>query len=195
MAATALLAEPDRVRLALSPIRRELLARLREPSSATQLAVALDLSRQRVNYHLRALEEAGLVELVEERPRRGCVERILVARADAFVVDPDVLDGDRDPRPRDHRAAEHLIATATGAVRDVARMQDAAQRAGKRLLTFTVETEVRIAAPADLDRYASALADAVRRVTEEFTAASGAGGRRYRVIAAGHPASADGAAG
>src|SRR6266704_348815 len=69
--------EPDRVLTALSPLRRKLLNRLREPSSATQLAAALGLPRQRVNYHLRTLEAAGLVELVELRQRRGCVERIV----------------------------------------------------------------------------------------------------------------------
>src|SRR5258707_1632304 len=89
--AVALIDEPDRVRVALSPLRRRLLERLRTPASATQVAGELTLGRQRVNYHLRALEKAGLIELVAERPRRGCVERILGARARAFVVDPDVM--------------------------------------------------------------------------------------------------------
>src|SRR3712207_2810829 len=52
--------EPDRVRTALSPMRRQLLDRLGEPSSATRLAAELNTTRQRVNYHLRALESAGL---------------------------------------------------------------------------------------------------------------------------------------
>ena len=55
-----LLQQPDQLRLALSPIRRQLLERLRKPSSATELASELDMGRQRVNYHLRALEGAGV---------------------------------------------------------------------------------------------------------------------------------------
>ena len=35
------------------------------------VAKALDEPRQRVNYHLRALEDHGLVRLVEQRQRRG----------------------------------------------------------------------------------------------------------------------------
>ena len=62
-----LLQEPERVRTALSPLRRSLLERLREPASATRVAAELGIPRQRVNYHLRELERAGLVELVEER--------------------------------------------------------------------------------------------------------------------------------
>jgi predicted transcriptional regulator len=77
---------PDRVRAALSPVRCDLLNRLRTPSSASRLAADLALPRQRLNYHLKALEKAGPVELVEERPRRGCVERILRTRPGALVV-------------------------------------------------------------------------------------------------------------
>ncbi|MGS2647987.1 helix-turn-helix domain-containing protein [Streptosporangium sp. G12] len=93
MAATemTLMDEPDRLRVALTPIRRRLLARLRDPASAVQLAAEFGLPRQRVGYHLRVLEEAGLIELVEERPRRGFVERVMGVTANAFLVDPGVL--------------------------------------------------------------------------------------------------------
>lgn len=155
-------------RLAVSPLRRQLLRCLREPASATQLAADLDLSRQRVNYHLRALERDGLLELVEERPRRGCVERILRARAAA----------------QDRHAAEHLIVTAGDAVRDVSRMQEAAARAGERLLTFTIEADVSFAQPGDVERFSDALAEAVGRVAAGFNSPAG---RRYRVLAGGYP--------
>jgi DNA-binding transcriptional ArsR family regulator len=178
--------EPERVRLALSPIRRRLLERLREPASATRLAAELGLSRQRVNYHLRALEEAGLLELVEERRRRGFTERVLAARADAFVVDPAVLGAIADIEAQDRYAAEHLIGAATEVVRDVVRMQSAARRDGNRLLTFTIETEVGFAAPADVERFCTRLAELVAEAATTHGTATG--GRRYRVVLGGHPA-------
>lgn len=175
--------EPEKVRRALSPIRRELLARLREPASATQLAAALEMPRQRVGYHLRALEEAGLIELVEERPRRGCVERILRTRPGALVVDPTVIDTEFT-HIHDQYAAEHLVTVAAGTVRDVARMQAAAADQGKRLLTFTVEASVRFEKPQDVHAFTDELAEAIRSVIERHDTA---GGRPYRVIAGGHP--------
>ncbi len=180
-----LLEEPDRLRLALSPIRRKLLDRLREPASATQLAAELDLGRQRVNYHLRALERAGLIELVEERQRRGCVERILVAGADAFVVDPAVMRPSHSPAAQDRFAAEHLVDTAGGVVRDVARMQAAAEREGARLLTFTIETHVRFGEPADIGRFADELSVALAKIVKRFDRQRA--GRPYRVVVGGHP--------
>lgn len=158
-------------RLTVSPLRRRLLDRLREPGSATQLAAELGIGRQRVNYHLHALEEAGLIELVEERRRRGFVERVLRVRSAAS----------------DRHAAERLIVAAGDVVRDVTRMQAAAARDGRRLLTFTIETEVAFAEPADLERFADALAAAIGQVASEFN--SGAtGGRRYRLVAGAYPA-------
>jgi DNA-binding transcriptional ArsR family regulator len=179
-----LLNDPDRLRMALSPIRRALLERLRQPSSATRLAAALGLPRQRVNYHLRELERAGLVELVEEIPRRGCVERIMVAGADAFIVDPAVIG--EAAAAQDRYAAAHLVHTAAGVVRDVARMQAGAERRGTRLLTFTIETEVGFAEPEDLERFTEALAESVARTAAQFDAPD----RRYRVVVGGHPAPA-----
>jgi DNA-binding transcriptional ArsR family regulator len=186
MHAVDLVGDPERLRIALSPIRRRLLERLREPASASRLATELGLSRQRINYHVRALEQAGLVDLVEERPRRGFTERVLAARADAFVVDPDVMRTVAAVEEQDRYAAEHLIGAASGVVRDVARMQSAAQREGTRLLTFTIEAELRFAAPADLERFCDRLAELVA----EAAAAHGTSeaGRPYRLVLGGHPA-------
>ena len=179
----ALLQEPEAVRLALSPIRRELLERLREPASATQLAAALGLPRQRVNYHLRELERGGLVELVETRRRRGCVERIVIAAAEAFIIDPALL-GHAPDTAQDRFSVAHLVRTAAGVARDVARQQGEAERQGARLLTFTLETEVGFAEPREFDRFNEALAEAVAQVATRFDAPT----RRYRIVIGGHPA-------
>jgi DNA-binding transcriptional ArsR family regulator len=183
----ALVAEPDRLRQALSPLRRRLLEQLRRPGSATQLAAALGLPRQRVNYHLRALEDAGLIELVEERQRRGCIERILRATADAFVVDPTVLSADEEvafTEVADRYASEHLVNVAAATVRDVARMQAGAERSGTRLLTFTLEAEIRFASPGAVHDFTDELAAAVTALAARYDTA---GGRPYRLIAGGSP--------
>jgi DNA-binding transcriptional ArsR family regulator len=187
-ARVALLDEPDRLRVGLSPIRRRLLERLRQPASATQLASELAMGRQRVNYHLRALEAAGFVELVEERPRRGFVERIMRTRPGTFVVDPTMMIADEVEQAHDQYAAEHLVNVAAATVRDVGRMQAGAVAEGKRLLTFTVEARVRFERPQDVHAFTDELADAVRQVVERF---DNPDGRPYRVVAGGHPAPAE----
>lgn len=162
----------------LSPLRLSLLELLKSPASATQLAAALDLPRQRVNYHVRALEQAGLVELVEERQRRGCVERVLRAKPGREIA----------AGVQDQFAATHLVSVAEDTAREVERMSGAAADAGKRLLTFTVEATVRFGEPGAVHEFTGDLAEAVRQIALKYDTESG---RPYRVVALGHPGVAD----
>lgn len=171
----------------LTSLRREVLEALREPGSATTLAPRLGESRQRINYHLRELEKAGLVELVEERPRRGCTERVVRATARAVLVEPDVVGGAATATAtQDHFAADMLIAASTRTAQCVAEMREKAQVAGKRLVTFTIESDVGFETPADIERFVGELADRVAELAAKYD--SPRARRRYRVVAGGHPA-------
>lgn len=191
MPAVALVEDPDQLIVGLTPLRRRLLNALGEPASATQLADRLGLPRQKVNYHLRVLERAGLIELAELRQRRGCTERVLRRSADAFVVDPDVLPAVVEPRREsviqraDAHAADHLIASAGAMVRDVTRMKVAADANDQRLLTFTLESEIGFSQPADVHAFTDALAAAVAEVATRFHDPAG---RSYRLVLGAHPA-------
>jgi len=182
-----LMTDASQARVALTPIRRRLLERLREPGSAASLAAELGVPRQKLGYHLRSLEAAGLIRLVEERRRRGFTERVFMAAADEFVIDPSMM-GPPDPAEidaQDRFASDHLVRTAAGVVRDVARMRQAADQEGTRLLTLTVEAELSFASPRDFDRFTERLTEAVAELARTFAAPRG---RRYRLVAAAHPA-------
>src|SRR3954453_14899313 len=107
--------------VSLDPTRARLLAELAEPGSASTLAGRVGLTRQKANYHLRALERHGLVELVEERRKGNCTERVLQATAASYVISPTALsavapDPSREP---DQRSARWLLAVAGRMVRGV----------------------------------------------------------------------------
>lgn len=141
--------DPERA-AQLTGLRRAVLAALDEPASASVVADQLGLSRQKVNYHLRALEDAGFVELAEERPRRGLTERVMRRAADAVVVDPAAFDvsglGDADVV-----GLGGVVATATDLIRSAAAVATAASAVGKRVAAAALDGEVRVASPASLD--------------------------------------------
>lgn len=166
----------------LSPLRRRLLTELREPGSATGLAAKLGATRQRINYHLRELEKAGLVELVEVRQRRGREERLLRTSPRTVVVAP-ALVGPRDVAEQDRFAVDTLLAAAARTLDTVARQRSAAATAGKRLLTFTVEADIGFERPADIEDFASRLAALIAAYDRPGAP------RRYRVVVGGHPSS------
>lgn len=185
-----LLADPDRVGAILDPLRRRLLSALRERSdSATGLAGRLGESRQRLNYHLRALEDAGFVELEEERRKGNCVERVLRVTARRWLVDPAALgDLAEDPAStQDRFSAAWLAGLGARLVGDVARLREKAARSGKRLATAGVDSEVRLAEPADFDAFARDLAEAVGAVIARYHDEKAPGGRVFRVVAGAHP--------
>ena len=177
-------------RTALHPLRGELLRRLAQPASAAGLARAMGLPRQKVNYHLRLLEEADLVELVEERRVGNCTERVLRARAETFVIAPGAL-GDLAPDPsrvRDRFSSAYLMAVAAKALQDLGELSAAAGKADKKLPTLTLETEVRFASPESQRRFAEELAEAFRTIAARHHDDRAQEGRTFRFFAGGYPA-------
>src|SRR4029078_12949911 len=116
------------------------LGEMRQPESATSLAPRLGLSRQTLNYHLRELEREGFLEVVEERPRRGCVERLLKVTSRAFVVHPALLGAlaDAPHQARDRFSSAFLLATASGLIRDVALLTQRAPLGEQRMACVTM---------------------------------------------------------
>ncbi len=175
-------------RLALSPLRRQILERLRAPASAMVLSREFGLPRQKIGYHLRKLEQAGLIAETSRRRRRGFTERLLETRSEALLVDPMIL-ASADPvavETQDRFAADHLVRTAARMARDVSRMREAAAAEGSRLLTFTLEADVAFAAPSDIESFSLRLSRALADIAADF--APPEHGRSYRVTIAGHPA-------
>ena len=187
--AVALIDDAGAAEASLDPVRARLLAELAEPGSATTLAQRVGLTRQKVNYHLRALERHGLVELVEERRRGNCTERVLRATATSYVISPSVLAAvEPDPeRSRDQLSARWLLAVAARLVRDVGELITGAARARKRLATFAIDGEVRFATAADRAAFADELAGAVTSLVSKYHDESASGGRTHRVVVAVHP--------
>jgi DNA-binding transcriptional ArsR family regulator len=185
----AVIEDPGAAEVSLDPIRTRLLAELAEPASASAVAARVGLPRQKVNYHLRTLEEHGLVELVETRRKGNMTERILQATALSYVISPAALSSlQPDPaRTADRLSARWLIALAARLVREVGQLLAGATRARKRLATFGMDGEVRFASAADRAAFAEELATAVTRLIGKYHDERAKGGRDHRVIVAVHP--------
>ena len=186
----AVIEDPATAVVALDPRRSRLLAALaEEPASAAAVAARVGLPRQQVGYHLKALQDQGLVIEVGQRQHGGITERVLAASAQGYVVSPAAMGtaGVDPARVPDRLSAAYLVALAARAVREVGELLRAAQRAGKRLPTLSIDTEVRFASAEDRAACAAELADAVRTIAARYHNASSPGGRWYRIVAISHP--------
>ena len=162
--------DPASAAMALDPIKRRILAELATPGSAASLAARVGLTRQKVNYHLRALEEHKLVEPAEERRWGGLTERLMVATATSYVVSPAALGPiAADPaRNSDRLSASYLIAVAARVVREVGDLWRRARENDKRLATLSIDTVIRFKSPADRAAFTNDLASAVATLAARY---------------------------
>ncbi|OLE21320.1 MAG: transcriptional regulator [Actinobacteria bacterium 13_1_20CM_3_71_11] len=185
----AVIEDPAAAEASLDPIRAKLLAALVEPGSATMLAARVGLPRQKVNYHLRALEQHGLVELVEERRKGNVTERVLQSVAAAFVISPTALAAlAPDPaRSPDQLSARWLLAVAARLVREVGELITGAREARKPLATFTIDSELRFGSATDRAAFAQELSEKIAGLVSKYHDPAARGGRQHRLVIALHP--------
>jgi DNA-binding transcriptional ArsR family regulator len=170
-------------------MRSRLLCELATPASAAALATRVGVSRQKVNYHLRALEAHGLVRLAQERKWGGLTERLLVATAASYVVSsralgPVVSDPNREV---DRLSASYLIALGARVVREVGDLVRRAKQAGKRLAVLAVDTEVRFRSATDRAAFSNELTEAITKLVSKYHDESAPGGRAHRLVVVAHP--------
>ncbi len=185
----ALLRDPEAARTVLDPLRTRILHVLREPGSAASVARDLDLPRQRVAYHVRELEKAGVLEHVEDRRKGNCTERIVRATARSYLVVPEALGllASNAAEIADRFSSLHLIAQAMHTVESVADLRQKADEAGKRLATLSLVSEVRFGSPAAQNRFAEELTEAIATLVARHHDPEAATGRSYRLQIGVHP--------
>jgi DNA-binding transcriptional ArsR family regulator len=185
----AVIEDPAAAEVSLDPIRTRLLSELSEPASASALAARMGLARQKVNYHLRALERVGLIELHEERRRGNMTERVMSATAASYVISPAALaavapDPGRSP---DQLSAMWLVALAARLVREVGELMRGAKRARRPLATFGIDVEVRFSSAAARAAFAAELSQSIEDLVASYHDEFATGGRRHRLLVALHP--------
>lgn len=179
-----IISEPESALLALHPLRLRILAALGEPASASILSGPLGVPRQHVNYHLRELEKAGLVEFVEERRRGNCIERLYRSSARSYVISPSAL-GIMNPSPEkvaNRRSAEYLVAIGARLIEDTALL--IAQ--SDKVPILAIETEISFTDDGERAKFAKELAEVLTGLAKRYHKPSETA-RPYRVLMAAHP--------
>lgn len=173
----------------LDDTRLAILGCLREPGSAASVAARLGAPRQRIGYHVRELERAGLVTPVTERAHGGLVERLLQASAAGYVLAPQALGPvAADPLAVADRLSTHYqLAVASRIVHDLAELRIRAERTRKSVPTLTIDTRVRLPSADAQHAFATDLANAVAQVVEKYHDERSPGGRTFACAVTVHP--------
>lgn len=177
---------PRAASAALADLRVSILNALREPNSASGLASILGLPRQKVNYHVRQLEDEGLVRKVGERPARGFTEILMQTVARRFLIAPHVLgDAAVDRKDiQDRVSSMYLAALAAEVIQDLAELRPKAEQQEKRLATLSLASTVRFKSMEDQRAFAERLTEQVAVLIREYHAETG---REFKLMTGLYP--------
>jgi len=85
-------------------------------------------------------------------------------------------------------SSAYLVAVAARAIGNLATLRERARRAGKRLATFTLETEIRFASAADRNAFTEELANELARLVAKYHDEKSPAGRRFQFFLGAYPA-------
>jgi DNA-binding transcriptional ArsR family regulator len=181
-----LVRDAERLGALAHPMRVQILDALREPASAAAVARAIGQARQKVNYHLKELEAAGLVTLVGERRTGNFVESLYQAVARTFLVSPEVAwaDGRRSTTLADQHSLGTLVLLGERLQRDAAVLLDRAAFEGEEIASASVVAEACFAGEEDREAF---LKEYVRMTAELLEKHGNKEGAPYRVVLAAYP--------
>lgn len=178
--------DPGQVAALAHPLRVAILDALRTPGSAAGVARALGETRQKVNHHVKALLDAGLLRPRGERRNGNFVEQLYQAVAGSFMVSPRLACGGdrRVDALRSQVPLEHLTELGERVQRDAIELLDRAAFDGDEIPSLSVEATVRFPDEASraafMDEYLALLKPLLRKHGARA-------GDAFRVVTAVYP--------
>jgi DNA-binding transcriptional ArsR family regulator len=182
--------DPEQVAALAHPLRLAVLDTLRTADSAAGVARALGETRQKVNYHVKALLDAGLLRAVGERRTGNFVEQLYESVASSFMVSSRLAcSGDRRVEAlRSQLPLEHLVELGERVQRDAIALLDRAAFDGEEIPSLTVDASVRFP---DAETRAAFMDEYMAMMKPLLKKHSGRAGNTYRVALAVYPQGRD----
>ncbi|MEX2283028.1 MAG: helix-turn-helix domain-containing protein [Gemmatimonadota bacterium] len=185
--------DPTRAAVLLQhPLRKEILARAGEPVSATELAAAVGVPRQRLNYHVQQLVKAGFLRPAGRRMRRNLVERHYMATAKSYVLSPQML-GPLAAAPTEPvgSSSAHLLQLSSVMQRELTTVLQASTDAGVRVRLLSTMSALHFRDAGERAEFGRRLSAAIAELTAGHEGGEGGSpdrkGRPYRLVLGFYP--------
>jgi DNA-binding transcriptional ArsR family regulator len=176
----------------LKPQRIEMLKLMDHPRTCLELGKIFGETPQKINYHIKALQNAGLVEQVGERRVRGTVEGSYQARARSYWLASDLVGQIGGAAiAQDQASLRHLLSLTEEMRGDIGHL---AQQVGREIPSLGLSLHVELD---DESRRADFMAD-VQKMAQILAHKYGATGgddeagppkRLFRLVLACYPKS------
>ena len=178
----------DQAACATDEMRIRILSALSSPQSATTLAHKFDVPRQKLNYHIKQLETAGLIEVVEERRKRNCIERLFQRKAQTLLFDPNLFGPLNSPKidTQDRFSWTHVIALLMRSLTELVSLRRIADKQHKKVASFAVDGELSFSSPQDFDVFAKEASQVLQKLAQRYNQKDEGESRRFRLLLLSH---------
>jgi DNA-binding transcriptional ArsR family regulator len=180
----------DQAAALLKPVRIELLKRMVEPTTCSSLAEQLGETPQKLYYHVKTLERAGLVEKVDERRVGGIMEGLYQAAARAFWLSPRLV-GQIGGRQRVHDDSNlgYLLGLAEELQQDIGLLS---RRITVDAPSLGLSAQIELNDAADREAFMQEVQGAIQQIAERYGARDAADRpadprRTFRLMVACYP--------
>lgn len=150
----------------LKPYRLEIMKMLDEPRTCSQLAEVFSDSPQKIYYHIKILEKAGLVKKVDQRQVRGIIESFYQAAATSYWLSPEVvgeLGGSQQAKSK--LSLHYLLDMAEQVHNEVGQL---AQRNEEEPPTLGVSAQIELRSGNEREAFMAELQAAVQSLAEKY---------------------------
>lgn len=159
---------PEQAMVLLNPLRADIAARLATPASAAEVARAIGEAPQRINYHLKALEKAGLVRRVGTRQVRNLVEVLYQAVAKTFILSDQLgMKPETVRRLKDQGSLSHLVQTAERIKQDALLLMEHSDE-GQDIPSASLQFRVTLRDAQERHAFVEEYAALVRQLTAKY---------------------------
>lgn len=184
--------DPETARVLLHPARSRILAKLRVPASATEVARALGEPPARVNHHVRRLRDAGLVSRAGTRRIKNLTEVLYVAMARTFVIAEGVTPGGEERRrsrgTTKQRTLQNLVLLGERLAADSLALLDEAVNDSREVSAYATSVDLRFADATARAAFLTDLLEAVGSLKRKYgVSIPDEAGGRYRAVIACYP--------
>lgn len=174
----------------LKPVRIELLKRMVEPTTCSALAEQLGETPQKLYYHVKTLERAGLVEKVDERRVGGIMEGLYQAAAIAYWLSPQLV-GQSGGRRRayDDLNLGYLLGLAEELQQNIGLLS---RRSSGEVPSFGLSAQVELKDASERQSFMQEVQSAIQQIAEKYGARGGESNqaepaRTFRLMLACYP--------
>lgn len=171
----------------LHPLRIEVLKKLAEARSCPELAKELGETSQKIYYHVKILESAGLIEKVQERRVRGIMEGIYRARAKSYWLSPSLAGKvGGAPRARDQMSLGFLLSLAEEIHADVGRLGERSED-GAAVSSLGISFQIELENAEARARFLKELQETFQGLAKKYSASDSTEGQGFQVSLVCYP--------